>query len=42
MKMICTVCDYVYELPEGQTELPADFECPVCGAGPEAFKVLED
>ena len=42
MKMRCTVCDWVYELPEGQTELPADFECELCGAGPEAFVAVED
>ena len=42
MKMICPVCDWVYELPEGQTELPADFECELCGAGPEAFEIVAE
>jgi flavin reductase (DIM6/NTAB) family NADH-FMN oxidoreductase RutF/rubredoxin len=31
---ICTVCGYIYY---GE-ELPPDYKCPICGAGPEFFK----
>lgn len=48
---LCTVCGWVYEedrgLPDEGIEpgtcwedLPADFVCPECGAGPEAFDEL--
>ena len=30
---VCTVCGYVHK-----GELTADFKCPVCGAGAEAFR----
>ena len=33
---VCEVCGYVYE---GE-ELPADFVCPLCKHGPEAFRKL--
>ena len=33
---VCTVCGYVHK-----GELPEAFVCPVCGAGPEAFKPVE-
>ena len=33
-KFICLGCDYVYQ---GE-ELPEDFRCPFCGAGPEVFQ----
>ncbi len=36
-KFVCTVCGYVYE---GE-ELPADFVCPVCGAGASKFSKVE-
>ncbi len=47
-KMICTICGYVYDPAEGDPEnnvapgtkfedLPADWVCPVCGAGKEDF-----
>ena len=32
MKWICTICDYETESDEKPTE------CPVCGAGEEAFE----
>ena len=34
---VCTVCNYVYE---GE-ELPADYVCPLCKHGPEAFQKQE-
>ena len=47
-KYVCEVCGYVYDPAEGDSEgnippgaafadLPADWECPVCGAGKEDF-----
>ena len=33
-KFVCNVCGYVYE---GE-ELPEDYECPLCGLGPDAFE----
>ena len=35
-KYICTVCGYEHE-----GELPADFECPLCGVGPDLFELAE-
>ena len=32
-KFECNVCGYIYE----GDELPADYECPLCGVGPEDF-----
>ncbi|MCR5784348.1 MAG: flavin reductase [Eubacterium sp.] len=32
----CKICGYVYE---GET-LPADFECPLCGHGPDDFEPI--
>ena len=37
-KFICTVCDYVYE----GDELPEDYECPLCGVGPDLFEEVEE
>ena len=34
---VCTVCGYVYE----GDELPEDYECPLCGVGPEQFEEEE-
>lgn len=35
----CTLCGYIEEgYPDG---LPADYECPICGAGPEMFERIE-
>ena len=36
-KYVCTVCGYVYE----GDSMPEDFECPICGVGPEMFEVEE-
>ena len=36
-KWVCTVCGYVHEGP-----LPEDYECPLCGAGPEDFERAEE
>jgi len=47
-KYICGVCGYVYDPAKGDQdggisrgtvfeELPADWTCPVCGAGKEEF-----
>ncbi len=35
-KWVCTICGYVYE---GDV-LPPDFECPLCGQGPEVFELV--
>ena len=38
-KFRCTVCDYIYE----GDELPEDYECPLCGVGPDLFEeVVEE
>lgn len=47
-KYVCTICGYVYDPEVGDPEagispettfeeLPADWVCPVCGAGKDAF-----
>ena len=36
-KFVCEVCGYVYE---GE-ELPQDYECPLCGVGPDQFSEEE-
>lgn len=49
MKYVCTVCGWVYDEAEGYPEggiapgtkfadLPADFECPLCGVGKDQFE----
>lgn len=48
MKYVCNVCGWVYDEEEGYPEggiapgtkwedLPADFECPLCGVGKDEF-----
>ena len=37
-KYVCNICDFVYE---GE-ELPADYECPLCGVGPEDFTEITE
>ena len=32
---VCKICGYVYE----GDELPADFKCPICGAGTDQFEL---
>ena len=38
MKYRCVLCGFEYE----GDSLPEDYVCPVCGAGPEDFEVVED
>jgi rubredoxin len=51
-KYKCVVCGYVYDPQEGDpdsgiapgisfNDLPADYICPVCGAGKEEFEKLD-
>jgi rubredoxin len=47
MKYVCDVCGYVYDEDKGDPDygiepakwedLPADFECPLCGVGKDDF-----
>jgi rubredoxin len=47
----CLVCGYIYDPAEGDllgnvaprtpfSDLPAGWECPICGAGPDRFESL--
>ena len=47
-KYVCSVCGYVYDPADGDPEhdvapgtdfadVPADWVCPICGAGKDAF-----
>ncbi len=40
-KFVCDVCGYVYDPAENDgvafSALPADYVCPVCGAGKDDF-----
>lgn len=49
-RYVCNVCGYIYDPAEGDpdngvpggtafADLPADWVCPVCGAGKEDFDV---
>ena len=38
MAYVCKVCGYVYE----GDPLPENYKCPICGAGPEKFKRVEE
>jgi len=42
MKYVCKVCGYVYDPAEHDgvafADLPADWECPVCGVGKDEFE----
>ena len=44
MKYICEVCGYEYD-EEAQgvkwEDLPEDYECPLCGVGPDLFEEQE-
>jgi rubredoxin len=51
-KYKCVICGYVYDPQEGDpdsgiepgiafTDLPADYICPVCGAGKEEFEKID-
>lgn len=35
----CNLCGYVYETTD--EELPADFKCPLCGAGANMFTKVD-
>lgn len=48
MKYVCDVCGWIYDEEEGApdlgiepgtkfSDLPEDFECPLCGAGKDQF-----
>ncbi|MBQ9535502.1 MAG: rubredoxin [Clostridia bacterium] len=39
MKYVCRICGYVYDGDISQE--PADYECPVCGAGKSKFEEKE-
>ncbi len=49
MKYVCTVCGWEYDESEGYpeggiapgtpwSEVPEDFECPLCGVGKDSFE----
>ncbi len=51
-KYKCIICGYIYDPEEGDppggispgtsfNDLPADYICPVCGAGKEEFEKYE-
>jgi rubredoxin len=51
-KYKCIVCGYIYDPSEGDpdggippgtafNDLPADYICPVCGAGKDEFEIYE-
>ncbi len=51
-KYECTACGYIYDPAVGDPDagiapgtafedLPADWECPLCGAGKDQFEVVE-
>ena len=51
-KYRCKICGYIYDPAEGDSsadiapgisfkDLPADYECPLCGAGKEDFELSE-
>lgn len=48
----CEICGYIYDPVDGDPaagiepgisfkDLPADYACPVCGAGKDEFSVIE-
>ncbi|MDD1719636.1 MAG: rubredoxin [Methanoregulaceae archaeon] len=52
-RLVCTVCQYVYDESHGETstgtppgtafeDLPEDWTCPVCGAEKDMFVPEED
>ena len=52
-KHVCDLCGYVYDPAEGDSEhgikpgtafesLPADWVCPLCGAGKDKFYVVNE
>lgn len=52
MKYVCSVCGYIYDEVTGDvdngieagtkwSDLPEDFECPLCGVGKDMFEAEE-
>jgi rubredoxin len=52
MKFVCSVCGYVYDPAEGDSEggidpgttfdaIPDDWSCPLCGVGKDQFEEEE-
>ena len=52
-KYECTLCGYIYDPAEGDPDngvepgtafkdLPADWECPLCGASKDDFEKVEE
>lgn len=52
-KYVCDICGYVYDPAKGDPDgniapgtpfedLPADWECPLCGMGQEDFSPAEE
>ena len=39
-KFVCVVCNYEVEIEEDQ--LPEDYECPLCGVGPDQFEEVTE
>jgi len=50
-KYVCTVCGYVYDPQQGDTDsgiepgtafedIPEDWTCPTCGVGKESFEPM--
>ena len=37
-KYVCVVCGYEVEAES----LPEDYECPLCGVGPDQFEEVEE
>lgn len=45
MKYKCMPCGWIYDEETEETkfeDLPTDFVCPMCGAGKEAFELVEE
>ena len=39
-KFVCVVCNYEVEIEDDH--LPEDYECPLCGVGPDQFEEVEE
>ena len=45
MKYKCTICGYIYDDEKEDVkfeDLPADWVCPLCGAGKDLFEKVEE
>ena len=40
MKYVCSLCGWEYDESSGTpwSEVPEDFECPLCGVGKDSFE----